>query len=142
MRRFYLLILVLVAFSFAVGGDHTMVASVMDEETRVKVTQELQRLPLYFIENKGQLDQRVAYYVQGKDKTLYFTQDPITKGVLIALTSARMIRQSPWSSILRSLFIAAISAVAAQTMDGASRWTNRAMPICAGRPTPPKTPFR
>jgi hypothetical protein len=78
MRRFYLLILVLVAFSFAVGGDHTMVASVMDEETRVKVTQELQRLPLYFIENKGQLDQRVAYYVQGKDKTLYFTQEGIT----------------------------------------------------------------
>jgi hypothetical protein len=79
MRRFYLLILVLVvAFSFAGGGDHTMVASGIDKETKARVAHELQRLPLYFIENKGQLDPRVAYYVQGKDKTLYFTQDGIT----------------------------------------------------------------
>jgi hypothetical protein len=78
MRRFYLPILILGAFLFAGGGDHTMVTSAMDQKTRARITQELQRLPLYFIENRGQLDPRVAYYVQGKDKTLYFTEEGIT----------------------------------------------------------------
>jgi len=36
------------------------------------------RLPVYFIANKGQLDDRVAYYIQGKDRTLYFTSEGIT----------------------------------------------------------------
>ena len=40
------------------------------------------QLPLYFVENRGQLDERVAYYIQGSDKTLYFTSD----GVTFALT--------------------------------------------------------
>jgi hypothetical protein len=35
-------------------------------------------MPLYFIENRGQLDARVAYYVQGRDTTLYFTADGMT----------------------------------------------------------------
>lgn len=35
-------------------------------------------LPLYFIENQGQLDDEVAYYVKGSDKTLYFTSRGIT----------------------------------------------------------------
>jgi hypothetical protein len=38
----------------------------------------LARLPLYFIENRGQVDERVAYYVQGRDKTLYFTPQGVT----------------------------------------------------------------
>jgi hypothetical protein len=36
------------------------------------------QMPLYFIENRGQVDERVAYYVQGKDKTLYFTAQGVT----------------------------------------------------------------
>jgi hypothetical protein len=36
------------------------------------------RLPLTFIQNQGQVDARVAYYVQGRDKTLYFTPQGIT----------------------------------------------------------------
>jgi hypothetical protein len=35
-------------------------------------------MPLYFIQNRGQLDSRVAYYVQGRDTTLYFTADGMT----------------------------------------------------------------
>jgi hypothetical protein len=38
----------------------------------------LTQLPLYFVENQGQLDEQVAYYVQGKDKTLYFTAQGLT----------------------------------------------------------------
>jgi len=36
------------------------------------------QLPLYFIENRGQMDERVAYYIQGHDKTLYFTSEGMT----------------------------------------------------------------
>ena len=36
------------------------------------------RLPLYFIENRGQLDPRVAYYIRGADKTIYFTAGGVT----------------------------------------------------------------
>src|ERR1044071_8481202 len=33
----------------------------------------LEKMPLYFTENRGQLDPRVAYYVQGKTTSVYFT---------------------------------------------------------------------
>jgi len=36
------------------------------------------KLPIYFIENKGLYPREVAYYVQGADKTLFFTKDGIT----------------------------------------------------------------
>jgi hypothetical protein len=36
------------------------------------------RLPLHFIENRGRLDSSVAFYVQGRDKTLYFTSEGVT----------------------------------------------------------------
>jgi hypothetical protein len=42
------------------------------------VSTSLTRMPLYFIENQGQLDEQVAYYVQGQDKTLYFTPQGVT----------------------------------------------------------------
>ena len=42
------------------------------------VIEQYGRLPLYFIENQGQLDSRVHYYVQGRDKSIYFTPDGVT----------------------------------------------------------------
>src|SRR5262245_18203219 len=42
----------------------------------------LQAGGLYFIENRGQLEPEVSYYLQGQDKTLYFTPT----GLTIALT--------------------------------------------------------
>lgn len=36
------------------------------------------KLPLYFIENQGQMNERVSYYVQGSDKTIYFTAEGVT----------------------------------------------------------------
>src|SRR6266508_4014381 len=51
-------------------------------ESRVAATRALKHMPLYFIENRGQLDSRVAFYVQGKDTTLYFTAE----GMTLALT--------------------------------------------------------
>ena len=48
-----------------------------------QVVETFGKLPLYFIENQGQLDPRVAYYIQGGDKSIYFTD----RGVTFALTS-------------------------------------------------------
>ena len=36
------------------------------------------QMPLYFVENRGQVDSRAAYYLHGKDKALYFTSTGIT----------------------------------------------------------------
>jgi hypothetical protein len=36
------------------------------------------KLPIYFVENKGVYPEEVAYYIQGGDKTLFFTRDGIT----------------------------------------------------------------
>jgi hypothetical protein len=38
----------------------------------------LAKLPLYFVENRGQTEAQVAYYVQGRDTTLYFTPQGVT----------------------------------------------------------------
>lgn len=35
-------------------------------------------LPIYFIENQGQLTEEVAFYVQGSDKAIYFTDRGVT----------------------------------------------------------------
>lgn len=49
---------------------------------QARVEQAFGKLPLYFVENRGQVDERVAYYIQGSDKTIYFTPE----GVTFALT--------------------------------------------------------
>ena len=43
-----------------------------------RVEQTFGKLPLYFIENQGQVDEEVAFYVKGADKTLYFMKDGVT----------------------------------------------------------------
>lgn len=57
--------------------------------TRSSETKRAQRLvanlPLYFIENQGQLDRRAAYYVHGRDKVIYFT----ARGLTVVLHSQR-----------------------------------------------------
>jgi len=41
-------------------------------------TAALERRPLHFIENRGQVDARVSHYVQGEDKSVYFTSEGLT----------------------------------------------------------------
>ena len=62
------------------------------DATRARVAETFGKLPLYFVENRGQLDARVAYYVQGSDKAIYFTNEGLTfalKGRSEAQTSGR-----------------------------------------------------
>jgi len=39
------------------------------------LAEELGGMPLHFIENQGQIDEEVGYYVQGRDKSLFFTPE-------------------------------------------------------------------
>lgn len=48
-------------------------------------------MPLYFVENQGQMDERVSYYIQGSDKNIYFSPE----GVTFALTVRRAIDRDP-----------------------------------------------
>ncbi len=67
-------------------------------EQQKRMVQTLGQLPLYFIENRGQLDEQVAYYVQGSETTVYFT----ATGVTIAQTTPAPPPASPLS--LRGVF--------------------------------------
>jgi hypothetical protein len=62
----------------------------------------LTQVPLYFIENQGQVEKPVAYYVQGQDKTLYFTP----QGLTFVLDGGE---SPPW--VLKLDFVAANPAV-------------------------------
>lgn len=42
-------------------------------DAQARMNEAFGKMPLYFIENRGQLDRRVEYYLQGHDKSLYFT---------------------------------------------------------------------
>lgn len=45
--------------------------------SRARVAADYGRLPLYFIANRGQVDQRVKYYLQGRGQTTFFTPGEI-----------------------------------------------------------------
>ena len=50
---------------------------------RAKVDQAFEQMPLYFVENRGQVDREVSYYVEGRDQ-VYFT----ARGATFALSRA------------------------------------------------------
>jgi hypothetical protein len=49
-----------------------------DTATRQRINEAFGKLPLYFVENRGQVDERVAYSIQGKDKSIWFTSEGLT----------------------------------------------------------------
>ncbi len=44
----------------------------------LRLQPDFSKMPVHFIPNRGQLDDRVAYYIEGKDKTIYFTPEGLT----------------------------------------------------------------
>lgn len=53
-------------------------ATSVESEGDARMAASFGKLPLYFIENRGQMNESVSYYVQGSDKTIYFTAEGIT----------------------------------------------------------------
>ena len=50
-----------------------------NESGKARIQSSFGQLPLYFIENQGQIqNEAVRFYVKGADKTLYFTNEGIT----------------------------------------------------------------
>ncbi len=62
------------------------------------------RMPLYFIPNKGQINGPAAFYVQGKDKTLYFCDEGVT---FVLMEKAKMDskkdRPDRWTRALKEM---------------------------------------
>ncbi len=83
--RIFVIISVIAVLALLLSGAAVAHPSAVqaDAATRARVEAALDQLPLYFIENRGQLDEQVTYYIQGGDKTLYFTSE----GVTFALTA-------------------------------------------------------
>ena len=72
-----------------------------DSATRARIEENFGKLPLYFIENRGQMDSRVTHYVKGRDKSLFFTSQGVTfllrgKGGLSS-TPGAVIRRASYS---------------------------------------------
>ncbi len=69
-----------------------------DTATRARVKALLNQLPLYFVENQGQADEQVDFYIKGHDKTIYFTP----QGLTFVLTEHRPADDEPRSPFARS----------------------------------------
>jgi hypothetical protein len=71
-------------FFISAGGGRTEVprgpqgTPALQSSQNTKIDADYGKMPLYFIPNQGQMDKHVSYYVQGKDKTLYFTAEGVT----------------------------------------------------------------
>jgi hypothetical protein len=81
--------------------DGAAVASPPSSDTVASIEQAFGQLPLYFVENQGQMDERVAYYIQGSDKTLYFSSDGVTFALAAPLTdtasaNSPAVRNAAW----------------------------------------------
>src|SRR6266852_6032978 len=72
-------------------GSLQLVKQTPSQATRARLERSYEKLPLAFIANRGQLDRRVAYYVPGRDKSLYFTAG----GVTFALAGKRNDHRRP-----------------------------------------------
>ncbi len=75
--RVFLVIIFTVMAMMAHGAEPVMART---DPTPGKVQRDAGygNIPLFFIPNQGQLDERVAYAIQGKDKSVYFTPEGLT----------------------------------------------------------------
>jgi len=58
--------------------EKAVTSAISTEMALARARMMFEQLPLDFIENQGQIDHYVAYYVQGRDMHLYFTSQGVT----------------------------------------------------------------
>jgi len=87
-----------------------------DSATRARIEENFGKLPLYFIENRGQMDSRVTYYVKGHDKSLFFT----SQGVTFLLRGNSELSSTPGAVISRASYSPDTS-----KLDRSLRWAVR-----------------
>jgi hypothetical protein len=71
------------------------------DAAKTHVRENFGKLPLYFVENRGQLDKQVAFYAQGSNTTIYFTG----QGLTFALNDERQSRENQKSFPLQQTAI-------------------------------------
>ncbi|MBI4687854.1 MAG: hypothetical protein HY756_08775 [Nitrospirae bacterium] len=74
---FQRIILGLVAFLFACPLILAGEAKADNEAAKAKIQEAYSRLPLSFIKNNGQVDERVKYYEKGAGHAVYFTEEAV-----------------------------------------------------------------
>lgn len=86
MRKYWAFLAAALGVSFLVsfGGDGQQAQTAPSQPYRFlgsrshKIDRDFGKMPLYFIPNQGQFDARVAYYLQGKNTTIYFHPGGLT----------------------------------------------------------------
>jgi hypothetical protein len=54
-----------------------------DDPARLKALESYGKLPLSFVENKGQVDKKVSFYLKGSQGTIYFTKEAIIYDLIL-----------------------------------------------------------
>jgi uncharacterized repeat protein (TIGR01451 family) len=83
LSKFSLFLLFLITFAGCATAQRPLVAT-QSPVARAPALNSFAAMPVYFIENRGQIDGRAAYYIRGKDKAIYFTAE----GVAFSLSRA------------------------------------------------------
>jgi len=84
----------------------------------VRIQEKFGSLPLYFVENQGQTDACVAYYVQGRDTTLYFT----SQGIRFVLSGRKDSAASPASLVNKVSYFDSSLETDRKSFRNARRW--------------------
>jgi hypothetical protein len=62
----------------APGAPQKVPAPVLSPQQSVKAKAAFSRLPLYFVENRGQIDSRVKFYEKSQGRAVWFTQEGVS----------------------------------------------------------------
>jgi len=76
LSKFSLFLLFLITFAGCATAQRPLVAT-QSSVARAPALNSFAAMPVYFIENRGQIDGRAAYYIRGKDKAIYFTSEGV-----------------------------------------------------------------
>ncbi|MCP4577821.1 MAG: hypothetical protein GY846_16230, partial [Deltaproteobacteria bacterium] len=86
-------------FLFSVSFVAVSEAAAPGKAEKVNILEGYGKLPLYFIENKGQLNPKVRFYVKTSGRTLYFTNEGIIFDLLRKEKQAGEIGEGPEKSL-------------------------------------------
>ena len=88
-RMTCLVIIFLVCVSVLQAEKNTTPQPVTDPAVKSKVMESYGKIPLYFIENKGQIEKQVRFYISGAGGRLFFTKDSIVSEIVKRETVAK-----------------------------------------------------
>ena len=89
-NRLLFLFLPLLLFIFSVGEATANGKSDIDDAAKVQIQETYGKLPLYFIQNDGQVDEKVKFYEKGNGHSTFFTKD----GMYISLINHKEVAGS------------------------------------------------